>query len=213
MKDKKPKKRHEKEPKDEHVKRKEQKDELKDNIRRIIEIDLNRLRKLDKNLAMYVFSLHRDILKLRNELEHAMMREREAISKNIELSAELKAMKKENENLRATISMLTSRYEAKVREANYLRLEVEDMRLRMAIAESSFISLTEALEEMHEKISKHYLTDIAAKVRSEMEENLSLMIENMRYLLSVFGLQTTLHAPTVVEMPSETKPKKVEVEK
>jgi len=213
MKGKKPKEKHEKKPEGEHVKRKEQKDELKENIKRIIEIDLNRLRKLDKNLAMYVFSLHRDILKLRNELEHAMMREREAISKNIELSAELKAMKKENENLRATISMLTSRYEAKVREANYLRQEVEDMRLRMAIAESSFMSLTEALEEMHEKISKHYLTDIAAKVRSEMEENLSLMIENMRYLLSVFGIQTTLRTPAVVETTTETKPKKVEVEK
>ena len=201
--------------KENEIDKKEKEDvsnEIKESIGRNVEIDLNRLRKIDKNLAIYIFSIHRELLNLRNKLEQSMVREREAISKNIELSAELKAMRKENENLRATVSMLTSRYEAKVREANYLRQEVEDLRLKMAIAESSFISLSEAIEEMHDKISRHYLTDIASKVRSDMEENLSIMIENIRYLLSVFGIQTNLQSPPQVELPKQ-KQTKIEVEK
>jgi len=189
-------------------------DYIDENLRRIVELDLDRLRIHDKELAEYIHSLVEDMKKLFRKLRDAQIMEKKARSENITLRIKLEASEQEVEDLRVELSKLREKYNEVVREAESLKIEMDQMKIKMGRAEQSFLTLMEIIEEMHEKMAQYYLDDVSTKVRREMEDNLSLLIDNMRHLLSVFGIETRLQTPIeIAKTKQEKQTKKVEVEK
>ncbi|HDH44847.1 MAG TPA: hypothetical protein ENG66_05590 [Thermococcus sp.] len=156
---------------------------------RMMVLDIEAIRRVDPELAMRVNTIHRELMTLRYLLEEAKQSEREAWAENSLLQAELKAAKKEIETLKVGLSRLTSSYEEKVREANQLRLEVEDLRLKKAIATESYNSLIEALEDMWERIAEKYTEEIPQAIREDMMNNIQSLVDNIRnVLISLRGI-------------------------
>ena len=129
--------------------------------------------------------------------------EKEAWTQNISYRAELEAYKKQVEILETTLTNLKSRFEEKVRRYNMLKLEMEDLEMRTAIAETSYINLLDALERMHQLVSKRYTESIPEMVRREMISNIDMLIEHIKSVIeSVKGL--TPQVP-IVTTPPPTK--------
>ena len=161
--------------------------EKKDNRERIIKmckLDINKIKEIDPSLASDIVKLYREYISVISQLEESRKAEREALAELSTMRIELDARMKEIDTLKMTMSRFESMYNEKVKEANNLRLEIEDLTLRTGIAETSFRYLLSVLEEMHEKIMRRYVEDIPASVRNDILQNLSMVVEQVNTILN-----------------------------
>jgi len=147
-------------------------------------LDISRIKEYDPQLAVEVFKVYMEIQKLRINLDEAKKSEKRAWAENIANRTEIEGLKSQVDILTSTLSRLQSRFDEKVKETNSLRIEHEDLHLRMGIAESSFKTLIESLESMHEKVSRRYTESIPEAIRSEMTKNIAFLIEQVNHVIS-----------------------------
>ncbi len=158
----------------------------KDNRERIIKmckLDVNRIKQVDPSLASDIVKLYREYIQVISQLEESRKAEREALAELSAIRIELDAKIKEVDTLKMAMSRFESMFNEKVKEANNLRLEIEDLTLRTGIAETSFKYLLNVLDEMHEKIVRRYVEDIPASVRNDILQNLSMVVEQVNTIL------------------------------
>jgi len=150
---------------------------------RMLTIDINRIARQDPELAGHIVKLYREYINAISQLEEARKSEREALAELSSMRIELEARIKEIDTLKMAMSRFESMYNEKVKEANNLRLEIEDLTLRTGIAETSFKYLLNVLEDMYEKITRRYIEDIPTTVRNEILQNLSMVVEQINTIL------------------------------
>jgi len=173
------------------VKKKKEPEKLEEKLKlkeepltRMAIIDINQLREISPEIAYRVYLLYRELMRIRHELNESMNSEKEAWGENVRLQAELESEKKQNEILRATLSNMQNRLDEKVRAYNQLKLQVEDLELRSAIAQTSYMSLLDSLETLHQMVTKRYTESIPEMVRNEMLQNIEMLISQLETLLT-----------------------------
>jgi len=97
---------------------------------RMATLDIERIKNIDPELATHIYMIYREMMKLRNDLEEAKKSERQAWAENVAYQTEIEALKREIDILHTNMSQLRERYEEKVREANQLKIEHEDLSLK-----------------------------------------------------------------------------------
>ena len=163
--------------------RKVEKKKSKESMIRMFKLDINRIKQVDPELAEYIVKLYREYITALSQLEEARKSEREALAELSAMRIELDARIKEVDTLKMAMSRFESMYNEKVKEANNLRLEIEDLTLRTGIAETSFKYLLNVLEDMYEKITRRYIEDIPTTVRNEILQNLGMVVEQINTIL------------------------------
>ncbi len=147
-------------------------------------LDISRIKEYDPELAMEVFKVYREIQRIRAELDEAKKSEKTAWAENISYRTEIDGLQAHVDTLTTSLSRLQSRFNEKVKETNSLRIEHDDLLLRNGIVESSYQTLINSLEEMHDKISKRYTESIPEAIRSEMAENIEFIVEQVNQVIS-----------------------------
>jgi len=160
-----------------------EKKKSKESMIRMFKLDINRIKQVDPELAEYIVKLYREYITALSQLEEARKSEREALAELSAMRIELDARIKEVDTLKMAMSRFESMYNEKVKEANNLRLEIEDLTLRTGIAETSFKYLLNVLEDMYEKITRRYIEDIPTTVRNEILQNLGMVVEQINTIL------------------------------
>ncbi len=146
-------------------------------------LDVSRIKRVDPSLATDIVKLYREYIGVISQLEESRKAEREALAELSAMRIELNARVKEVDTLKMAMTRFESMFNEKVKEANNLRLEIEDLTLRAGIAESSFRHLVNVLDGMHEKITRRYIEDIPTTVRNDILQNLSMVVEQVNTIL------------------------------
>lgn len=157
--------------------------ENREKIIKMCKLDINRIKQIDPSLASNIVKLYREYIGVISQLEESRKSEREALAELSAMRIELDARMREIDTLKMAMSRFESMYNEKVKEANNLRLEIEDLTLRTGIAETSFKYLLNVLDEMHEKIVRRYVEDIPTTVRNDILQNLSMVVEQVNTIL------------------------------
>lgn len=135
---------------------------------RIIEIDLERLKMVDPEIAKLVFLLHRDLQRTKHLYFKARESERIAWTHNVNLQAENISLKREIEILRSEISTLIERLNEKTRQADRLLFRVKDLEMKAGIIELGMMNLLSALERMYGIITSKYTDPVYESLKRDV---------------------------------------------
>lgn len=166
-------------------------------MERLIEINLNEIREQDPELARKVYEIYLQYVKLRQELREARKFEAEARAMLDATITEKEALEKQVEIMKTMMTKMRTQLEEQIRRCKQLELEYKDVLLRSEIAQRSFSTLLDKLDEFYEKLGEKYTEGPIEALKRDMREYLETFMSQVRSLLE------TLKAPVEVSKPEK----------